>query len=155
MSSDGGVLSLSAEGGMELLLCSDKGLVSFVIEGDVSEDGADDERSDGLDGGINGDGQLGFGEFELRSGDLLKIDFEGSSKSCLSKKVRPVVHAIEFVVEFFLGLGILLNGLFDFDTEFEAELIELLERVLVAHELIKAILFDFKVWHLFESINYF
>ncbi len=125
---------------MELLLCSDKGLVSFVIEGDVSEDGADDERSDGLDGGINGDGQLEFGEFELRSGDLLKIDFEGSSKSCLSKKVRPVVDAIEFVVEFFLGLGILLNGLFDFDTEFEAELIELLERVLVAHELINAIL---------------
>ena len=153
MSSNGGVFSLSAESGMEFLLCGDEGLVSFVIEGDVSEDSGNDERSDELDGGINGDGELGFGEFELRNGDLLKVDFEGSDESCFGKQVGSVVHAIEFIVEFFFGLGIFLNGLFDFDTEFEAEFIELFESVLVAHEFIKAILLNFKVWHFFESID--
>jgi hypothetical protein len=49
VSSNGGVFSLSAESGMEFLLCGDEGLVSFVIKGDVSEDGGNDERSDGLD----------------------------------------------------------------------------------------------------------
>ena len=143
MSSNGGVFSLSAESGMEFLLCGDEGLVSFVIEGDVSEDGGNDERSDDLDGGIDGDGELRFGEFELRNGDLLKVDFEGSDESCFGEKVGSVVHAIEFVEEFFFGLSIFLNGLFDFDTEFEAEFIELFESVLVAHEFIKAILLNF------------
>jgi hypothetical protein len=50
-------------------------------------------------------------------------------------------------------LGIFLNGLFDFDTEFEAEFIELFKSVLVAHEFIKAILLNFKVWHFFELID--
>lgn len=84
MSSNGCVLSLSAEGGMKFLLGGDEGFVGFLIEGDVSEDGGDDERSDGFDGGMDGDGMLGFGEFELRSGDLLKVDFEGPDKSGLS-----------------------------------------------------------------------
>lgn len=91
---------------------------------------------------------MGFGEFEFGGGDLLKVNFEGSNKSSFSKKVWSVVHAIELVVEFFLGLGILFDGLLDFDTEFESELIELMEGVLMAHEFIKAVLFYFKVWHL-------
>ena len=147
MSSYRGVLSLSAEGGVKFLLGGDEGFVGFVVEGDVSEDGADDKRSDGFDGGIDGDGVLGFGEFEFGSGDLLKVDFEGSNKSSFGKEVWSVVHAIELVVEFFLGLCILFDGLLDFDTELESQFIQLMEGVLMAHELVKAVLFYFKVWH--------
>jgi hypothetical protein len=55
VSSYGCVFSLSAESGMKFLLGSDKGFVSFVIKRNVSEDSADNERSDNFDRWINGD----------------------------------------------------------------------------------------------------
>lgn len=90
---------------------------------------------------------MGFGKFEFGDGDLLEVDFKGSDKSCFCKEVWSVVHAVEFVVEFFLFECIFLDGLLDFDAELKAELVELLQSVLLAHEFVEAILFYFEVWH--------
>lgn len=130
-------------------MCSNECFVSFIIKLDVSEDCTNNKRSDLFDGWINSDGEGGLCEFEFGSLDLLQIDFEGSDEGGLSEEIGSVIHTVEFVVGFFLGLWIVFDGLFDLNTELEAELVELFESVFLAHEFIKAVLFDFKVWHVF------
>lgn len=149
MSTDRGVLSVSAEGGVKFLLSSDEGFVSFVIKLDVSEDGSYDEGPDLFDRGIDSDGPLGFGECDFRGLDLFEVDFEGPDERGFSEEIGPVVHAVEFVVEFFL-LGILLNRLFNLDSELESKIIELFEGVLFAHKFVETVLFYFEVWHCYR-----
>lgn len=131
---------------MKFLLSSDEGFVCFVIKLNVSEYCSNNEGPDLFDGGVDSDGPLRLSESDFGSLDLFEVDFEGPDEGGFGEEVGPVVHAVEFVVEFFL-VGRLLNSLFDFDSEFEAEIIELLEGVLFAHELVEAVLFYFKVWH--------
>jgi hypothetical protein len=133
MGSDRGVFSLSAEGFVEFCLSSNESHVSLFSKSYVSEDGADNERSDGFDRGINCNGQLGFCKFKFGSRNSFKIDFERSNKSCFGKKVRSVVHAVKFVIHFFFFVLFLLDALLDFDTELKSNLLKLWESVLLAH----------------------
>lgn len=56
MGSDGGIFSLSTESFVEFCLSSNEGPVSLFSKSYVSKDGADNERSDGFDRGINCNG---------------------------------------------------------------------------------------------------
>jgi hypothetical protein len=89
-----------------------------------------------------------LGEDNLGRFNLLEVDLEGSGESCFGEEVRSVVHAIELEVLFddfsiFVPFLILL----DFNSELEAQFIEPLEVVPLAHDLKEAFSLDLNVWH--------
>jgi len=89
-----------------------------------------------------------LGEDNLGRFNLLEVDLKGSGESGFGEEVRSVVHAIELEVLFDdLAIFVPFLILLDFNSELEAQFIEPLEVVLLAHDLKEAFPLDLNVWH--------
>lgn len=97
-----------------------------------------------LDRGVNSNGHGGLFKFKLGGLDLFQINFEGSHESSLSEQIGSIIHAVEFVEELFgVGLGIFFDSFFYFNTKLESKIVQLLEGILSAHQLIESFLLYF------------